>query len=134
MNNLNINNLFNNNCLNNNSKILNVLNLMEINSLNNNFNDEYIVSKIINIDKNEKKKIIDLYETKYKECLIKINDAIDMNLTDIFYKVNDSFFGYRFYNSTDCLNYIQLKLRNNKFETYICSNTNIFISWKNVIY
>ena len=138
MNNINIKNLFDNTNTNNNDNnnkiILSVNNLVETRTFKNNLDDDYIINKIKYVNEHEKKKTNELYVTKYKECLKKINDAIDMNLYDIFYEVNDNFFGYKKYSSKECLEYIQKKLRNNKFEKYIYSQHHIFISWKNIIY
>ena len=137
MNNININNLFNINKINtinekNIEKEFNVLNLVKANLYSYNMNDDFIVNKIINLEKDEKKKIKELYELKYKECLLKINYSIDMNLTDIFYNVNENFFGYKNYNSLECLKYVQYRLRKKKFETFIINNTIIFVSWINI--
>lgn len=137
MNNINIKNIFIDDNVNKdeftNSNTLNVYNLVESKVFINNVDDDYIINKIKNNDKNEKNKIKDLYETKYKECLNKIDNAIDMKLTDVFFTVGDNFFGYKNYNPKRCLEYIQLKLRKKNFETLICGNKQIFISWKNVI-
>ena len=74
-----------------------------------------------------------MYETKYRECLNKINDAIDMKLTDVFFTVGDNFFGYKNYNSKKCLDYIQNKLRKKNFDTLITNSKSIFVSWKNIV-
>ncbi len=137
MNNINIKNIFIDENVNNeeftNSNTLNVYNLVESKVFINTLDDDYIINKIKNNDKNEKLKTKDLYETKYKECLNKIDNAIDMKFTDVFFTVGDNFFGYKNYNSKKCLEYIQGKLRKKSFETLICSNKQIFISWKNVV-
>jgi hypothetical protein len=137
MNNINIKNIFIDENVNKeeftNSETLNVYNLVESKVFINNLDDDYIINKIKNNDKNEKNKIKDLYETKYKECLNKIDNAIDMKLTDVFFAVGDSFFGYKNYSAKKCLEYIQSKLRKKNFETLICNNKQIFISWKNVV-
>lgn len=137
MNNINIKNLFIESEINHedftNSNTLNVYNLIESKVFINNLDDEYILNKIKNNDKNEKVKTKDLYETKYRECLLKIDNAIDMKLTDVFFTVGDNFFGYKNYNSIKCLQYIQQKLRKKNFETLICTNKQIFISWKNIV-
>ncbi len=137
MNNINIKNIFIDENVNNeeftNSNTLNVYNLVESKVFINNLDDDYIINKIKNNDKNEKLKTKDLYETKYKECLNKIDNAIDMKFTDVFFTVGDNFFGYKNYNSKKCLEYIQSKLRKKSFETLICNNKQIFISWKNVV-
>jgi hypothetical protein len=137
MNNINIKNIFIDESVVKeeitNSNTLNVYNLVESKVFLNNLDDDYIINKIKNNDKKEKNKIKDLYETKYKECLNKIDNAIDMKFTDVYFTVGDSFFGYKNYNSKKCLEYIQNKLRKKEFETLIYNNKQIFISWKNVV-
>ena len=140
--NINIDNLFNtnhtshisnpNDTIINNKIVLNVHNLIQSKSFKSNVDENYIIHKIKNNDENNKIINIELYEKKYNDCLKKINDAIDLNLKDIFYKVDDNFFGYKDYTSIKCLNYIQQKLRYKKFETFILSKNEIFISWKNL--
>ena len=141
MNNININNIFNNNILQNNNsseksisiKDFSVNTLVNFTTINNNISDDYILNKIKINKKNEEKKISDLYENNYKECLLKINTAVELNLTDIIYHVGLSFFGYNNYNSLECLKYIQQKLKDKLFLTLIISKTDIFVSWKNII-
>lgn len=137
MNNINIKNLFINGDINPdefvNAETLNVYNLVESKVFINNLDDDYILNKIKNNEKNEKLRTKELYDTKYRECLNKINDAIDMKLTDVFFTVGDSFFGYKNYNPKKCLEYIQAKLRKKNFDTLICSGKSIFVSWKNII-
>ena len=134
MNNINISNIFSNNKIiikDSNINNLSVNNLVESNCFNNTLNDEFLINKIkINI-KNEIIKINELYETKYKECLLKINTTLDLNLTDIVFSVGSSYFGYGQYNSVECLNYIQKKLRKKNFLALIINKNEIFISWKN---
>ena len=126
MNNINIKNIFIDESVVKdeitNSNTLNVYNLVDSKVFLNNLDDDYIINKIK-----------DLYETKYKECLNKIDNAIDMKFTDVYFSVGDSFFGYKNYNSKKCLEYIQNKLRKKEFETLIYNNKQIFISWKNVV-
>ncbi len=137
MNNINIKNLFTNNDLNTNQfadeQTLNVYNLVESKVFINSLDDDYIINKIKNIEKNEKLRTKDLYETKYRECLNKINDAIDMKITYVFFTVGDNFFGYKNYNSKKCLEFIQNKLRKKNFDTLITNNKSIFVSWKNIV-
>jgi hypothetical protein len=95
--------------------------------------DDYIVNKIKYNEAIDKNKLLELYETKYNESLIKINNAIDIGITDIFFTVPDAFFGYKFYTPMECLEFAQKKLRNKNFDTLIINNTTMFISWKNLI-
>ena len=136
MNNINIKNIFSNNTLQNNPNIciadFSVNTLVESNTFNITISDDYIIDKIKSNKKNEKNKTNDLYETKYKECLIKINNAIELNLTDIIFNVGISYFGFKLYNSIECIKYIQEKLKEKNFLTLIISHGDIFISWKNI--
>ncbi len=137
MNNINIKNIFSNNTLHNTNTNISISDfsvntLVESNTFNTTISDDYIIGKIKSNKLNEKNKIIDLYETKYKECLIKINNAIELNLTDIIFTVGISYFGFKTYNSLECIKYIQEKLKEKNFLTLIVSNKDIFISWKNI--
>jgi hypothetical protein len=93
--------------------------------------DDFLINKIKYNEHLEQKKALDIYEVKYNDCLMKINSAIDVNMTDIFFKVVDAHFGCKLYTSYDCLNFIQNKLRKKNFDTLIISKNTIFISWKN---
>jgi hypothetical protein len=138
MNNINIKNIFANNILQNSQNTNICINdfsvdtLVESNTFNTTISDDYIVDKIKSNKKNEITKINDLYETKYKECLIKINNAIELYLTDVVFSVGISYFGYQTYNSYECIKYIEKKLKEKNFLTLIISNKDIFISWKNI--
>jgi hypothetical protein len=140
MNNINIKNIFTNNILENNSQEKNIssINDFSVNTLiksnvfKTSISSDYIVNKIKSNKINEKKKTNELYDEKYKECLIKINTALELNMTDIIYNVGISYFGYSNYNSIECIKYIELKLKEKKFLTLILSNKDIFISWSNI--
>lgn len=141
MNNINIKNIF----LNNNSNIVkdntnkdNFLFLDEINTNNlvgqkkliDIVDDNFIINKIKYNQKYENNLVIEVYKEKFKECLLKINDAIDINITDIFFTVSNGYFGCKKYDSHECLKYIEEKLRKKNFETLITSKIEIFISWR----
>lgn len=142
MDNINIKNIFINNNnpykkddKNNNSLFINEINtynLISKNKLMDVVDDNFIINKIKYVQKYENDQVIEVYEEKFKECLLKINDAIDINLTDVFYKVSKGYFGCKKYDSTECLKYIENKLRKKKFETLITSKIEIFISWKKI--
>ena len=137
MNNINITNIFDNNYNLTKSKNDNTNYNISVNDLNANSNpyikmsDDFLINKIKYNEYIEEKKEIDVYENKYNECLMKINNAIDINITDIFYQVTEAFFGCKLYNPYKCLLYIQNKLRNKNFDTLIISTNKMFISWKN---
>lgn len=141
MNNINIKNIFANNILQNNSQEKNnisisdfsVNTLVESNTFKTNISDDYIINKIKSNKLNEKNKLNELYETLYKECLIKINTAIELNLTDIVYSVGISYFGFLNYNPFACIKFIEIKLREKNFLTLKITHKDLFISWKNII-
>lgn len=141
MNNINIKNIFDENYNltksiidNPNKYTLNNISVGDLTPKSNPYvkmTDEYLINKIKYNEYIEEKKAQDLYETKYNECLMKINSAIDVNMTDIFFQVLDAHFGCKLYVPLKCLNFIQEKLRKKNFDTLIISNNRIFISWKN---
>lgn len=143
MDNINIKNIFINNdqIIKNNHnnkddelfmKEFNTYNLTSKNKLIDVVDDNFILNKIKNIKKNDNEKLNEVYENKFKECLLKINDAIDINVTDIYFTISSGYFGCKSYKSFECLKYIENKLRKKKFDTLIYSPTNIFISWKKI--
>ena len=125
----------NTNC-NSNTKInivnFSVSSLVDSNTFKTSISDDFIIDKIKSNKKNEMVKVNDLYETKYKECLLMINNAVELNLTDLIFNVELSYFGYKNYDSLECINYIEKKLKNKNFLTLKISYKSIFISWKNI--
>jgi hypothetical protein len=133
MKNININSIF---CNNDKEKkvengTLNIDSLVNNNSFNV-LNDEYIVKKIKNSKNKEKQKLNDLFESKYKDCLLRINNSIDLNKEELIFKVDDIYFGYNNYKSSECINFINEKLIKKKFKTQILSKNEIFINWSMV--
>ena len=133
---ININNLFGKKFNNDTSidirKNFSVSNITTSNIIKNILNDDDIIEKIKLNKITEKKKLNDKYQETYNQCLVKINNAIDHDLTDIYFCVGEGCFGIKSYKSRECLNYIQNKLREKNFETLIYSENDIFISWKNL--
>lgn len=138
MNNLNIKNIFSNNIIQNKSGTetnitigdFSVSTLVDSNTFKSAVSADYVVNKIKTTKQNEIIKTTDLYELKYNECMMYIDNAIDVGLTDIIFSVGISYFGYQNYNSYECLLYIEKKLKDNNFLTLIKSRKDIFISWK----
>ncbi len=128
MDNINIKNIFvnNNNSYRKENKDnvsflneINTYNLISKNKLIDVVDDDFIINKIKYVQKYENDLVIEVYEEKFKECLLKINDAIDINITDIFFTVTNGHFGCKKYDSYECLKNIENKLRKKKFETLI---------------
>ena len=104
--------------------------LVDSNTFKSNISDDFIINKIKSNKQNEITKTNELYELKYTECMIHINNAIDMGLTDIIYTVGVSYFGYQHYNCLECLIYIENKLKDKNFLTFKRTQKDLFISWK----
>jgi hypothetical protein len=134
MNNINIKNIFYEENINNsevfNLKIFNTYDLVAPVNRKSDVSDNKLVEKIKTNAKLDEYKIDELYDKIYNECLLKINNAIDNGITDIYFSLSNIYFGYKLYNSKICLKSIQKKLRDKNFETFIYSNNDIFISWK----
>ena len=143
MNNINIKNIFDNNynltksITDDGANTSYTMHNFNVNDLTPNSNpyvkltDDFLINKIKYNEHIEQQKVQDLYEKKYNECLMKINNAIDINITDIFFQVTDAFFGFKLYDPLKCLIFIQEKLRKKNFDTLIISKNKIFVSWKN---
>lgn len=142
MNNINIKNIFANNIIQSKSDCeynpnitigdFSIETLVDSNTFKSKISDDFVLNKIKSIKQNEITKTNELYELKYNECMIHINNAIDLGLTDIIYSVGVSYFGYQNYNSTQCLLYIEKKLKDKNFLTLRCSNKDVFVSWKHI--
>ena len=81
------------------------------------------------------KKVINLhilYRQLLSQCIDNIRDNNDMDITDMIFPVPLYMHMQPKYNSTDCLQYIESKLRKQYLDTLIISKKEIFISWLNV--
>lgn len=127
---LNINNLFPTNKDN--------IRPLDVNSLYNpkkkKKNDKFSIDGLINDQEEKKKKVLEHYNRIYNMVLKKIKTMNKINnTTEIIYDVVGSIYGCREYNSFDCLNYIEKRLREKYYmDTYKLSEKSIFISWKNI--
>ena len=81
------------------------------------------------------KKVINLhilYRQLLSQCIDNIKNNNDMDITDMIYQVPLYMHMQPKYNSTDCLQYIESKLRKQYIDTYILSKKEIFVSWLHV--
>lgn len=94
----------------------------------------FSVDSLLKRKEERKRKTIDSYRKVYHMILNKISSANKVNdTTEIIYDVPEAIFGCKDYSSTDCLEYIENKLRNVYFmDTLKLSGRSIFISWKNI--
>jgi len=125
MDHINTDNLFNSNS----SGPININDLFNLDKSN---NTESVVKHLIDNKKQQKVNAYLEYKKSFDMCLLTIKRASNMNKTDIFFKVPQLIVGCSFYNSLDCLYYIQNKLRNMNIDTLIINKFTIFISWINI--
>ena len=106
--------------------------LIDSNTFKSSISDDYLINKIKQNKEKELKKTIELYESKYRECLIHINTGIELNMIEVIFSIECFYFGYQNFNSIECLKYIEKKLNEKNFLTLILSNKDIYISWHNI--
>ena len=129
-NSININNIFSTN--KNNVRPLDVHSLYSQDENNTKNKIDFSVENL-SIQRQEKRnKLIQKYKKILSLCLTKINSVNKNNKTDMIYTVPLVIFGYQDYNSVECLNYLEAKLRYLHMDTLIVSKTEIFVSWLNV--
>uniref|UniRef100_A0A6C0ABZ1 Uncharacterized protein n=1 Tax=viral metagenome TaxID=1070528 RepID=A0A6C0ABZ1_9ZZZZ len=106
----------------------------DVNSFNTNLLDieNFDTDKLIKERENREKKLKTVYKKLLGTCLHKIQILNDRDETDMVYNVPQIYYGFSKYEPFDCLTYIEKKLRKKYLDTYILSETKIFISWKNI--
>ena len=93
---------------------------------------EFNVESLINVRKEKKRMTHNKYKKITDVCLNKIKNANKINQTDIIFNVPLTVFGCNEYNTWNCLDYMEYKLRKLHMDTYVMSETTIFISWLNI--
>lgn len=127
---ISINNLFPNNS--SDFKPLDVYSLYNPVVNNTRNKNSFNVDKLTTLRKERKMKIFEHYEQIYKTCLNKIDVANDLNKTEITFEIPESIFGHYDYKKSNCLKYIELKLRKMYIDTFIYNDNAIYISWENI--
>lgn len=89
-----------------------------------------ITEDLIESKNQRREKLLQVYLDLYYNCVeqIKYNDILAQ--TDIVFVVPILVKGLYEYNSVDCLNFIEKRLREAFIDTSILSNVAIFITWK----
>ena len=132
---ININNLFPKNRIATNDNPLDVKSLFKCNpALGEKKSVDFSVDGLLIHKEERKKKIRDQYRKTYNMVLNKIKIVNKINdTTDIIYDVPEAVFGLKEYNSHECLEYIENKLRNLYYmDTLKLSSKSMFISWKSI--
>ena len=126
---ISINNLFPSS---NNFQPLDVNSLYNVNEQRTKNKITFNIDKLVSLREERKKKVFVQYEKIFNMCLNKINLANGLNKNELVYYVPEAVYGYFDYNSINCLEYIEDKLRKMKLETLILDNTSLYVSWENL--
>lgn len=82
-----------------------------------------------NINDRRKKKrnwLVDIYN----QCCSKIRDADDGGLTDIIFTLPEIIVENSSYKHREAIEYVSKNLREQKLDTYIMDERNLFVTWK----
>lgn len=126
---ININNLFANAKAGRNGEI-NVSNMFDYDE------DQTLATVELNIDrmlemKEEKRKLAQSqYYKLFKLCIKKINDAISIGENKIIYEIPYDVPLVTEYSFSECMEYINNKIKKLHMDTIIVSQLSIFISWE----
>jgi hypothetical protein len=77
-----------------------------------------------------REKKLQYYKQMLQYCYTRITDADDDLVYDIVFTIVESIPDCKEYDSSECLEYISVKLREENFDTTILSPTTMFITWK----
>lgn len=101
-----------------------------VDTLNNiNKVENFNPKKLNKIREKKREQLLNLYNRYFNRCLELITVYNNQNITDMEYCVPSSLDECRYYNSKDCLDFINMKLLELKFKTYKMSPTKLFITW-----
>lgn len=111
-------------------------NKLDVNSLFNmsSFNNDPDITftSDILIDRIKKRRIEKLrcYKNMLIHCHNKIKDVDDNGGTDLIFNILANMTECKDYKPNECIYYISVKLRDDDFDTFIMSDTSIFVTWK----
>ena len=90
------------------------------------------IDRLINLRDERENKVLVEYDKLYNSCLMKITNANELNKTSVVFNVPESVIGYFNYSAKSCIDFINKKLENEKFDTLVLSNNSLYISWLNL--
>lgn len=125
---ININNLFKGAEI----KPFNVHTLCDVRNKKEKEKVELNIDRLINIRDERENKVLEHYTKIYESCLKKINAANELLKTSLMFSVPESIFAVPNYDTVNCIEFIETKLKNEKFDTLVINDTTIYISWLNL--
>ena len=94
--------------------------------------DDILINKIKQVHKESSKRLQEIYDQKYNDCIYTINSSIDVGLTKTMFFVPFMNYGLKKYNHKECIEYILMKLKSKGFQAFENTNT-IYIEWSNIV-
>lgn len=82
--------------------------------------------------KEKKLKLLKEYERIYKMCLNKIMSINEIGRQDFIYEIPEAIFGFYDYDKSECLEYINKRIKKLCFDTIIVNDHSLYISWINI--
>lgn len=129
---MNIENLMpsNNNNYNRNKGILTVDMISNGSKINVEPDRDFDSTKLLNSINDRRKKKRNWLVDMYNQCCAKIKDADDAGLTDIIFTLPEIIVENSSYKHIEAIEYVSKNLRDQKIDTYIIDNRNLFVTWK----
>ncbi len=93
-------------------------------------NTTFSPETIIRQNNERRQLLLNNYMIQYDKCITHIKQENNTNKTDTIYEVASHIPGLPNYDSSECILYIDNKLRGIYFDTYIMDTRTLFISWK----
>ena len=90
------------------------------------FNADYLIK----INKEKREKLLLIYHRLYSNCIEKIKLFHNAGKFDLIYEVPEKVADNLEYISKYCMDFIEIKLKENYIDTFRIDNKTIFITWK----
>lgn len=90
------------------------------------FNSTKLLENINERRKRKRNWLVDMYN----QCCVKIRDADEFGLTDVVFTLPEIIIEHSSYKHREAIEYVSKNLREQKLDTYIIDDRNLFITWK----
>ena len=112
------------------SSILDINSLMTINNSVEDSIRTFNADYLIKTNKEKREKLLQIYHRFYGNCIEKIKLFHNAGKFDLIYEVPDKVTDNLDYIAKYCMDFIEIKLKENYIDTFRIDNKTIFITWK----
>jgi hypothetical protein len=105
---------------------------LSINTMTSKKTKESYISQIDNLlkeRKNRRKRLLTEYDKLFELCFQRILTADKMNITEICFDIPSHILGCNEYIVSECIDFLENKLRSLDIDTLRITNNSLFISW-----